>query len=70
MGKIDRRKYPELDHLLWDIHTKLVEPKIAFDIYEQRWRYVDVNHISEKEETLIRRLTTRFGNGCFMAACA
>lgn len=70
MGKIDRRKYPELDHLLWDIHAKLVDPKIAFDIYEKRWRYVDTKHMTKNEETLIRNLTIHFGNGCFMAACA
>ncbi|MBO2670012.1 hypothetical protein [Shewanella algae] len=68
MGKIDRRKYPELDNLLWDIHNKFVDPKVAFDMYERRWRYVDVQHLTGKERTLVQQLANKFGCGVFMAA--
>jgi hypothetical protein len=68
MGKIDRRQYPELNNLLWDIHCYLVDPKVAFDMYEHRWRYVDTKQITPKEKALVQRLTNEFGNGVFLAA--
>lgn len=68
MGKIDRRKYPELNNLLWDIHNKHVDAKVAFDMYERRWRYVDEQHLTCKELDLLRRLADKFGHGVFMAA--
>lgn len=68
MGKIDRRQYPELNNLLWDLHGIQVEPKVAFDMYEKRWRYVDHKQITPKEKALVQRLTNEFGNGVFLAA--
>ncbi len=68
MGKIDRRQYPELNNLLWDLHGNQVEPKVAFDMYEKRWRYVDPKQITPKEKALVQRLTNEFGNGVFLAA--
>ena len=68
MGKIDRRKYPELNYLLWDIHNKLIEPKVAFEMYEKRWKYVNTHRLTRPEQRLVQRLTNVYGKGIFMAA--
>ncbi|MGK0272372.1 MAG: hypothetical protein ACI88H_003043 [Cocleimonas sp.] len=69
MGNINRTYYHELNFLLWDIHCKFIKPEVAFQLYEQRWRYVDENQLTQKEKTLIKKLTDIFGNGLFMPAC-
>lgn len=66
MPKITRREYPQLDRLLWDIHAKTIDPKVAFGIYEQRWAFVAKNILTAKEKTLIKKLTAKYGNGIFM----
>ena len=68
MGKINRSKYPELDHLLWDIHKKYIDPETAFKLYERRWGFVDRQHITNEEKGLINRLVQTYGNGHFMPA--
>ncbi|KFZ29114.1 hypothetical protein IDAT_05415 [Pseudidiomarina atlantica] len=68
MEMINRKLYPELDLLLWDMHNTYVEPETAFRIYEERWRYVDKTKISESEERLIADLVKDFGGGIFMPA--
>jgi len=69
MGDINRNYYHELNLLLWDIHTKFIKPEVAFQLYERRWKYVDENQLTQKEKTLIKKLTNTFGNGFFMPAC-
>lgn len=66
MDKIDRRQYPELNTIMWDMHCERVEPKVAFDLYERRWRYIDTARLTTKETDLIQQLTNEFGNGMFM----
>lgn len=68
MDKIDRRQYPELNTIMWDMHCEQVEPKVAFDLYERRWRYIDTTRLTEDERALVLRLTNEFGNGIFMPA--
>ena len=68
MGKINRAHYHELNLLLWDMHQKFIEPKLALELYERRWGYVDQNKLIKKERNLIKRLTNEFGNGFFMPA--
>lgn len=53
---------------MWDMHCEQVEPKVAFDLYERRWRYIDTKQLTEEERALILRLTNEFGNGIFMPA--
>ena len=43
MRNINRKKYHELDMLLWDMHHKYIDPKMALDVYEKRWGFVDPN---------------------------
>ena len=68
MGNINRTHYSELNYLLWDMHQKYINPKVAFDLYERRWRYVDQSKLVEKEKKLISTLTNEFGGGVFMPA--
>ena len=68
MGNINRTHYHELNQLLWDMHQKFVTPKLAFELYERRWGYVDQKKLLTKEKKLIKRLTNEFGNGFFMPA--
>jgi len=37
---INRKLYPELDKLLWDVHCETVDPEFAFRVYEERWGFV------------------------------
>lgn len=68
MPNINRTEYHELNLLLWDMHKKFVDPQTAFELYEKRWAYVDQNKLSDKEQSLIRKLTENFGHGYFMPA--
>ena len=68
MGNINRTQYHELNQLLWDMHQKFINPKLALELYERRWGYVDQKKLLTKEKNLINRLTKEFGNGFFMPA--
>ncbi len=70
MPNINRKKYPELDKLLWDIHCKTIEPEVAFRLYEERWAFVDAQKLSAAEKRLIKKLTNLIGKGVFMPLCA
>lgn len=62
---IHRKRYPELDKLLWDVHSATVSPELAFRVYEERWGFVQEQQLSRREQTLIRLLTRRVGHGIF-----
>jgi len=66
MKRIVRQNYPELDRLLWDMRSDVVDPKTAFAIYERRWSYVAENALTTREKTLIKTPTKSFGKGIFM----
>ncbi|UAY90582.1 hypothetical protein KSL88_13665 [Pectobacterium polaris] len=68
MGEIIRGEYPELDNVLWDYHAQKIPADLAFRMYEERWRFIDKNRISQNERFLIEKLTELYGNGLFMAA--
>lgn len=65
---IDRTRYPELDHILWDFHAKMIDPDFAFDIYERRWRYVDQSALKPEEQKLIQKLVHECGKDQFLPA--
>lgn len=67
MEIINRRNFPELDNILWDVHNDTIDAKNAFEIYERRWQYVDAERLTEEERELIRVLTQKFGNGLFLS---
>ena len=66
MGNINRTHYHELNLILWDTHQKFINPKLALELYERRWGYVNHQKLLTKEKSLIKRLTNEFGNGYFM----
>lgn len=64
--KIKRERYPELDRILWDIHTQLIPEVEAFRAYEERWGFVDQDRMSKSEKRLVERLTKVVGRGVFI----
>ncbi len=66
MLKINRKLYPELDRLLWDIHSEWIEPELAFRVYEERWGFLEELSLDEKEQNLIQELTHTIGQGIFL----
>lgn len=66
MELIERQCYPQLDLLLWDVHGQQIEPEFAFQIYEQRWAFVEQAELLPREKQLIESLTQQFANGHFM----
>jgi hypothetical protein len=51
---INRKLYPELDKLLWDVHCKTIDPEFAFRVYEERWGFVQAQNLSDDEQSLIK----------------
>ncbi|MEL7895650.1 hypothetical protein [Vreelandella neptunia] len=68
MKKLNRKDYPELDLILWDRAERLVGPKFAFRIYEQRWRFVDQRRLNANECALIKALAHEYGHGQMLVA--
>lgn len=68
MEQIDRKDYPELNLILWDMHDQFIEPSVAFELYERRWGHVAENQLCQEEIALIKELISEFGNGVFMPA--
>lgn len=68
MGEITRSNYPELDKVLWDFHSQNIPAKLAFEMYETRWKFIDEKHIGQDERRLIEVLIDFYGNGIFMPA--
>lgn len=65
MGEIQRYKYPELDKILWDFHAEHISPDFAFDMYKQRWNFVNKRKITKPEQKLITKLVSAIGHGFF-----
>jgi len=66
MKTINRNDYPELNKLLWDIHTTKVAPEVAYQLYEQRWQFVDQDNLIKRERELLDTLQKTVGKGLFM----
>ena len=65
---INRHDYPELDAILWDRADDLIDPKVAFHIYEERWRFIAQDRLLETERTLINELAKIYGHGYMLVA--
>ncbi|QTR51180.1 hypothetical protein [Candidatus Thiothrix anitrata] len=65
---INRKLYPELDKLLWDVHCETVDPEFTFRAYEKRWGFVQAQNLSDNEQSLINELTRTVGQGIFIPA--
>lgn len=65
---INRHDYPELDAILWDRDEDVVDPQIAFRLYEERWRFVDQKRLQDNERALITELARIYGHGHMLVA--
>lgn len=65
LSTINRKRYPELDRLLWDVHSKQISLELAFRVYEERWGFVQEQNLKPREQALIKVLTRRIGKGIF-----
>ena len=64
---IPRKRYPQLDALLWDNALEEIPEYFAFQIYETRWRFVEREKMDAGESRLLDYLTRKYGNGLFLA---
>ncbi|RUM96930.1 hypothetical protein EET67_15440 [Pseudaminobacter arsenicus] len=57
-------KFPELNKLAWnrDPRRPLAADE-AFALYERNWRFVDREHLTDREASLIRKLGKKYGHG-------
>lgn len=65
---IDRNEYPKLNLILWDRAERFVAPDVAFRMYEERWRFIDSDGLSDRERRLIDVLKDAYGHGCMLIA--
>lgn len=65
---INRKEYPELNIILWDMADTYINPKTAFRAYENKWRHVDEKNLTVKENNLIAELTNTVGQGYMLVA--
>jgi hypothetical protein len=56
----------QLKEITWDLNVTELTATDAFYYYEQRWRYVQKDLLSEDEEQLIQQLIMDHGNGVFL----
>ncbi len=64
--EINIANYPMLRELCWNYHLPTIPENEAFARYENGWRHVDKNLLSEHEWAFIRDLTKKYGSDCFL----
>ena len=68
MRQIHRNEYSALDSILWDVKAKIIQPEVAFQLYEKRWKYIDPDQLTAQEKVLILELIDTIGKGLFLTA--
>lgn len=68
MKAIARQQFPALNQILWDTSAQFIEPKNALHCYEKRWRFINKDELTIKEQQLIQQLIKEVGNGLFLPA--
>ncbi|NKL25201.1 hypothetical protein GFM07_41535 [Rhizobium leguminosarum bv. viciae] len=62
-------EFPELATLVWNRDpARPIAADEVFALYERNWRFVDQDHLTEKERLLIRELVDEYGHGHMLAA--
>lgn len=62
-------EFPELSALVWNRDpVRPIPARDVFFLYERNWRFVDREHLTDKERLLIEELTEEFGNGRMLTA--
>lgn len=62
----DTRALPRLADALWDHDPGAVSGPALLRLYEDRWRYVEPDRVSDRERHLLTRLIEECGNGAFL----
>ena len=65
---IDRKRYPELDLIMWDRANRYVDPETALYLYETRWRFINPNCLATPEKALLDWLVKEYGQGVLLSA--
>jgi hypothetical protein len=65
---LNRKDYPELDLILWDVASEHILAEDAFKKYETRWRYINPEQLCQQEYLMIKEPTKCYGNGLFLSA--
>ena len=65
---IDRKRYPELDLIMWDRANRFVAPETALYLYETRWRFINPNQLGRSEKALLDWLVKEYGQGVLLSA--
>jgi hypothetical protein len=55
--------YPQLSDVTWSRRDQLIPAEHALQLYERNWRFIDIARLTPKEQQLIERLKTEYGNG-------
>jgi hypothetical protein len=53
--------HPQLRDLAWNRTDEFIPAQEAFQLYERNWRFVEHEHLHERERELIARLKSEFG---------
>ncbi|WP_416798214.1 hypothetical protein [Ciceribacter azotifigens] len=62
-------EFPELGALVWNRDPARPMPaRDVFSLYERNWRFVNREHLTDRERLLIDELTEEFGNGRMLTA--
>lgn len=62
-------EFPELKALVWNRNpSRPIAANEVFALYERNWRFVDKDHLTEREQRLIQELTDEYGHGCMLTA--
>jgi hypothetical protein len=62
-------EFPELNALVWNRNpARPIAAEEVFALYERNWRFVDRDHLTEREKCLIDELTHEFGHGYMLTA--
>jgi hypothetical protein len=57
-------EFPELKRLVWNRDPlRPIAADEVFALYERNWRFVDRDHLTEKERHLINQLGEEYGRG-------
>jgi len=56
--------FPQLRLIAWNRQEDaLIEEEEALALYERNWRFVDQEHLTSDEQSLIQRLVRDYGHG-------
>ena len=55
--------FPGLKLLCWNLQTKLLTRKEAFELYERNWRHLELNALTARENQFIDELKIEYGRG-------